>query len=44
MLALYLGLLDADFTIADSPELITALRSMTRRFQRAIASSQRATD
>jgi predicted DNA-binding transcriptional regulator YafY len=44
MLALYLGMLGADFTIADSPELITALRSMTRRFQRAIASSQRATD
>jgi predicted DNA-binding transcriptional regulator YafY len=44
MLALYLGMLDADFTIADSPELIAALRSLTRRFQRAIGSSQQATD
>jgi hypothetical protein len=44
MLALYLGLLDADFTIADSPELIDALRRLTRRYQRAIGSSQQATD
>jgi predicted DNA-binding transcriptional regulator YafY len=44
MLALYLGMLDADFTIAGSPELIAALRSLTRRFQRAIGASQHATD
>jgi predicted DNA-binding transcriptional regulator YafY len=44
MLALYLGLLDADFTIADSPELIDALRRLIRRYQRAIGSSQQATD
>jgi predicted DNA-binding transcriptional regulator YafY len=44
MLALYLGLLDADFTIADSPELIDALRRLTRRYQRAIGSSRQATD
>ena len=44
MLALYLGLLDADFTIVDSPELIAALRRLTRRYQRAIGSSQQATD
>jgi predicted DNA-binding transcriptional regulator YafY len=44
MLALYLGLLDADFTIADSPELIDALRRLARRYQRAIGSSQEATD
>ena len=43
MLALYLGLLDADFTIVDSPELIAALRRLTRRYQRAIGSSQQAT-
>jgi predicted DNA-binding transcriptional regulator YafY len=40
MLALYLGMLDADFTIVDSPELVDALGKVTRRFQRAIDSSQ----
>jgi predicted DNA-binding transcriptional regulator YafY len=40
MLALYLGMLDADFTIADSPELVDALRKLTRRYQRAIDASQ----
>ncbi len=39
MLALYLGMLDADFTIVDSPELIDALRQLTRRYQRAIDAS-----
>ena len=42
MLALYLGLLDADFTIVDSPELVDALRKVTRRYQRAIDASQQA--
>jgi predicted DNA-binding transcriptional regulator YafY len=41
MLALYLGMLGADFTIADSPELVDALRALTRRYQRAIDASQR---
>src|SRR5919204_164005 len=36
MLALYLGMLDADFTIADSPELMDALRKLAHRYQRAI--------
>jgi predicted DNA-binding transcriptional regulator YafY len=36
MLALYLGLLDADFTVVDSPELVTALRTLIGRFQRAV--------
>jgi len=36
MLALYLGMLDADFTIVDAPELVDALRKLTQRFQRAI--------
>ena len=36
MLALYLGMLDADFTIVDSPELVNALRKLTGRYQRAI--------
>ncbi|HEV2260456.1 MAG TPA: hypothetical protein VGS06_45710, partial [Streptosporangiaceae bacterium] len=36
MLALYLGLLDADFTVVDSPELISALRTLAGRFQRAV--------
>jgi predicted DNA-binding transcriptional regulator YafY len=40
MLALYLGLLDADFTIVDSPELVTALRKLAGRYQRAIRASQ----
>ena len=42
MLALYLGLLDADFTIADSPELIAALRKLAGRYQRAIQASPQA--
>ena len=42
MLALYLGMLDADFTIVDSPELVHALRKLTRRYQRAIDASQHA--
>jgi len=32
MLALYLGLLDAGFTVVDSPELVSALRTLTGRF------------
>jgi hypothetical protein len=40
MLAHYLGMLDADFTIEDSPELVDALRSLSRRCQRAIGASQ----
>jgi hypothetical protein len=39
MLALYLGMLDADFTIVDSPELVAALRKLARRYRRAIARS-----
>jgi predicted DNA-binding transcriptional regulator YafY len=35
MLALYLGLLDADFTITDSPELAAALRKLADRYRRA---------
>jgi predicted DNA-binding transcriptional regulator YafY len=42
MLALYLGMLDADFTIVDSPELVDAMRKLTGRYQRAIDSSRRA--
>ncbi|MBO0773749.1 MAG: YafY family transcriptional regulator [Actinobacteria bacterium] len=40
LLALYLGMLGADFTITDSPELIAALRTLTGRYQRAINASQ----
>jgi len=39
MLALYLGLLGADFTIVESPELVAALRTLTARYQRAIDAS-----
>jgi predicted DNA-binding transcriptional regulator YafY len=42
MLALYLGMLDADFVIVDSPELVDVLRKLTRRYQSAIDSSQHA--
>jgi predicted DNA-binding transcriptional regulator YafY len=40
MLALYLGLLDADFTIVDSPELVEALRKLASRYERAINTSE----
>ena len=39
LLALYLGLLGADFQIVDSPELVAALRTLTGRYQRAIDAS-----
>jgi predicted DNA-binding transcriptional regulator YafY len=39
MLALYLGLLDADFEVVDSPELVDALRELAGRYQRATAAS-----
>lgn len=40
MLALYLGMLDADFTVVDSPELVDALRKLSTRYQRATGASQ----
>jgi predicted DNA-binding transcriptional regulator YafY len=40
MLALYLGLLDADFTVADAPELVAALDKLVRRYQRAVQASR----
>lgn len=40
LLALYLGMLEADFAIVDSPELVAALRTLTGRYQRAIDASQ----
>jgi predicted DNA-binding transcriptional regulator YafY len=42
MLALYLGMLDADFTVVDSPELLAALRRLTERYQRAIDAGRQA--
>ncbi|HZR49132.1 MAG TPA: YafY family protein [Streptosporangiaceae bacterium] len=36
MLALYLGMLGADFTVEDSPELADALRTLSSRYQRAV--------
>jgi predicted DNA-binding transcriptional regulator YafY len=41
MLALYLGMLDADFEIVDSPELVDALRKLAGRYQRAVSASGR---
>ncbi|MGW4121703.1 helix-turn-helix transcriptional regulator [Nocardia sp. NPDC004711] len=43
MLALYLGLLDADFDIVDSPDLVAALRTLIDRYQRAVTTAGRAT-
>jgi predicted DNA-binding transcriptional regulator YafY len=40
MLALYLGMLNADFTVVDAPELVDALGTLTRRYQRAIDASR----
>jgi predicted DNA-binding transcriptional regulator YafY len=40
MLALYLGMLDADFEIVDSPELVDALRELAARYQRAVDTSR----
>jgi hypothetical protein len=40
MLALYLGMLDADFTVVDSPELVDALGTLKERYQRAIDASR----
>jgi predicted DNA-binding transcriptional regulator YafY len=42
MLALYLGMLDADFEIVDSPELVDALGKIAGRYQRAVDTSRRA--
>jgi len=42
MLALYLGLLGADFTVVESPELVAALQALTGRYHRAIEASQHA--
>lgn len=41
MLALYLGMLDADFTVVDSPELVAALGQLARRYQRAVLTSRK---
>jgi predicted DNA-binding transcriptional regulator YafY len=35
MLALHLGMLDADFDVTDAPELVTALHDLAARFERA---------
>jgi predicted DNA-binding transcriptional regulator YafY len=43
MLALHLGMLDADFTVVDSPELVDALRRLKARYERAIEASEQAT-
>lgn len=40
MLAMYLGMLDADFEIVDSPELVHALRTLAERYLRAVDTSQ----
>jgi len=40
MLALYLGMLDADFEVADSPELVDSLRKLSSRYQRAVSASE----
>ncbi|WP_280386693.1 helix-turn-helix transcriptional regulator [Nocardia wallacei] len=37
LLALYLGMLDADFEVVDSPELAEAVRTLIDRYRRAVA-------
>jgi predicted DNA-binding transcriptional regulator YafY len=39
LLALYLGMLDKDFEIVDSPELIDAIRTLADRYQRVVDGS-----
>ena len=41
MLAFYLGMLDADFTVVDSPDLVEALGKLIGRYQRAIETTTR---
>ncbi len=41
LLALYLGMLDADFEVVDSPELVEALRKLVGRYQRTVDASER---
>jgi predicted DNA-binding transcriptional regulator YafY len=36
MLALYLGMLDADFTVTEPPELLDRLNKLSERFSRAV--------
>jgi predicted DNA-binding transcriptional regulator YafY len=36
LLAMYLGMLDADFEVVDSPELVDALRELAARYRRAV--------
>jgi hypothetical protein len=40
MLALYIGMLDADFEVVDSPQLVESLRRLQARYQRAIDASE----
>ena len=40
LLALYLGWLEADFEVVDSPELVEALRQVAGRYQRAVDASE----
>jgi len=39
MLALYLGMLDADFEVGEAPELVEQLRTLADRYRRAITTS-----
>jgi len=37
MLALYLGLMDADFTVSEPPELVARLEKLAARFSNAVS-------
>jgi hypothetical protein len=39
MLAVYLGMLDADFEVAEPPELVDQLRTLADRYRRATSPS-----
>jgi hypothetical protein len=36
MLALYLGMMDADFTVTEPPELLARLGKLSERFKAAV--------
>jgi hypothetical protein len=40
MLAVYLGMLDADFEVGEAPELVEHLRTLADRYRHAIARTE----
>ena len=44
MLAVYLGMLDAEFDVIDAPDLVIALRELAARFERAAGATEQSTE